>query len=43
LTVDISRGYLHKSLSATTEFIIESDKGIFWFSPIIYFYVFVND
>ncbi|CAK8534262.1 unnamed protein product [Lathyrus sativus] len=25
-TVDISRGYLHKSLSATTEFIIESDK-----------------
>ncbi|WJX67224.1 hypothetical protein P8452_51711 [Trifolium repens] len=27
VTVDISRGYLHKSLSATTEFIIQSDKG----------------
>nr|KYP65492.1 Down syndrome critical region protein 3 isogeny [Cajanus cajan] len=26
-TVDISRGYLHKSLSATTEFIVESDKA----------------
>ncbi|KAL5161343.1 Down syndrome critical region protein 3 [Glycine soja] len=25
-TVDISRGYLHKSLSATMEFIVESDK-----------------
>ncbi|XP_057446915.1 uncharacterized protein LOC130738781 isoform X1 [Lotus japonicus] len=27
LTADISRGYLHKSLSATTEFIMESDKA----------------
>ncbi|WJX72046.1 hypothetical protein P8452_55967 [Trifolium repens] len=27
VAVDISRGYLHKSLSATTEFIIQSDKG----------------
>ncbi|XP_004512746.1 uncharacterized protein [Cicer arietinum] len=34
LTVDISRGYLHKSLSATTEFIIESDKGDLLQRPI---------
>ncbi|KAL5544936.1 hypothetical protein UlMin_008720 [Ulmus minor] len=27
LTVDLSRGYLYKSLSATTEFIVQSDKG----------------
>ncbi|XP_018502923.2 vacuolar protein sorting-associated protein 26C isoform X1 [Pyrus x bretschneideri] len=27
LTVDISRGYLHKSLSTTMEFIVESDKA----------------
>ncbi|KOM54467.1 hypothetical protein LR48_Vigan10g035900 [Vigna angularis] len=27
VTVDIPRGYLHKSLSATTEFIVESDKA----------------
>ncbi|GLT45482.1 hypothetical protein SLA2020_193110 [Shorea laevis] len=27
LTVDITRGYLHKSLSATMEFIIETDKA----------------
>ncbi|CAI8595013.1 unnamed protein product [Vicia faba] len=33
-TVDISRGYLHKSLSATTEFIIESDKGDLLQRPI---------
>ncbi|XP_027771760.1 Down syndrome critical region protein 3 isoform X1 [Solanum pennellii] len=28
VSVDISRGYLHKSLSATMEFIIESEKGL---------------
>ncbi|XP_058722555.1 uncharacterized protein LOC131594440 [Vicia villosa] len=33
-TVDISRGYLYKSLSATTEFIIESDKGDLLQRPI---------
>ncbi|QCD92302.1 Vacuolar protein sorting protein 26 related [Vigna unguiculata] len=27
VSVDIPRGYLHKSLSATTEFIVESDKA----------------
>ncbi|OAY46511.1 hypothetical protein MANES_06G005400v8 [Manihot esculenta] len=27
VTVDISRGYLHKSLSTTMEFIVESDKA----------------
>lgn len=27
LTVDVNRGYLHKSISATVEFIVESDKG----------------
>ncbi|KAK1326676.1 hypothetical protein QJS10_CPA01g01526 [Acorus calamus] len=40
ITADISRGYLHKSLSATMEFLIESDKGKdvcidnLWESPI---------
>lgn len=34
MTVDISRGYLHKSLSTTMEFIVESDKG-----EIVVFYV----
>lgn len=34
MTVDISRGYLHKSLSATTEFIIESDRGDLLQRPI---------
>ncbi|XP_021755731.1 Down syndrome critical region protein 3 homolog isoform X2 [Chenopodium quinoa] len=29
LTVEVARGYLHKSLSATLEFIIESEKGGF--------------
>ncbi|XP_062014239.1 uncharacterized protein LOC133730714 [Rosa rugosa] len=29
VTVDISRGYLYKSLSTTMEFIVESDKGGF--------------
>ncbi|XP_059640933.1 uncharacterized protein LOC132283066 isoform X3 [Cornus florida] len=29
VTVDILRGYLHKSLSATVEFIIETEKGGF--------------
>ncbi|RYR57085.1 hypothetical protein Ahy_A05g022822 isoform D [Arachis hypogaea] len=28
VTVDVTRGYLHKSLSTTMEFIVESDKGI---------------
>ncbi|KAK7825646.1 down syndrome critical region protein 3 [Quercus suber] len=28
VTVDIIRGYLHKALSATVEFIVESDKGM---------------
>ncbi|KAK3228311.1 hypothetical protein Dsin_008173 [Dipteronia sinensis] len=30
VTVDIMRGYLHKSLSVTVEFILETDKGIFF-------------
>ncbi|RDX88561.1 Down syndrome critical region protein 3-like protein [Mucuna pruriens] len=32
--INISRGYLHKSLSATTEFIIESDKADLLQRPI---------
>ncbi|OMP10012.1 Vacuolar protein sorting-associated protein 26 [Corchorus olitorius] len=33
-TVDIMRGYLHKSLSATVEFIVESDKADLLDEPI---------
>ncbi|XVF09455.1 hypothetical protein REPUB_Repub07fG0094100 [Reevesia pubescens] len=33
-TVDIMRGYLHKSLSATVEFIVESDKADLLDKPI---------
>ncbi|OMO90572.1 Vacuolar protein sorting-associated protein 26 [Corchorus capsularis] len=33
-TVDIMRGYLHKSLSATMEFIVESDKADLLDEPI---------
>ncbi|KAE8688932.1 vacuolar protein sorting-associated protein 26 [Hibiscus syriacus] len=33
-TVDIMRGYLHKSLSATVEFIVESDKANLLNQPI---------
>lgn len=32
VTVDIVRGYLHKPLSATIEYIVESDKGSRFFS-----------
>ncbi|TQE09924.1 hypothetical protein C1H46_004502 [Malus baccata] len=34
LTVDISRGYLHKSLSTTMEFIVESDKADLLEQPV---------
>uniref|UniRef100_A0A9I9CDT4 Down syndrome critical region protein 3 homolog n=1 Tax=Cucumis melo TaxID=3656 RepID=A0A9I9CDT4_CUCME len=34
VTVDISRGYLHKSLSATMEFIVESDTADFLERPL---------
>ncbi|XP_043693941.1 vacuolar protein sorting-associated protein 26C-like [Telopea speciosissima] len=34
ITVDINRGYLHKSLSATMEFIIESEKGNHLEAPV---------
>ncbi|XP_042495367.1 vacuolar protein sorting-associated protein 26C-like isoform X3 [Macadamia integrifolia] len=34
ITVDINRGYLHKSLSATMEFIIESEKGNLLEAPV---------
>ncbi|KAF3437153.1 hypothetical protein FNV43_RR19906 [Rhamnella rubrinervis] len=34
LTVDIMRGYLHKSLSSTVEFIVESDKADLLEGPI---------
>ncbi|KAL4324328.1 hypothetical protein GQ457_11G028830 [Hibiscus cannabinus] len=33
-TVDIMRGYLHKSLSATVEFIVESDKADLLNQPV---------
>ncbi|KAK1303079.1 hypothetical protein QJS10_CPB12g00430 [Acorus calamus] len=43
ITADILRGYLHKSLSATMEFLIESDKDNLWESPlspdIVSFYI----
>ncbi|XP_062118037.1 uncharacterized protein LOC133831676 isoform X2 [Humulus lupulus] len=43
LTVDLMRGYLHKSLSTTTEFIVESDKDDLLAGPIapemVIFYV----
>ncbi|XP_048330527.2 uncharacterized protein LOC107418538 isoform X2 [Ziziphus jujuba] len=43
LTVDIMRGYLHRSLSSTVEFIVESDKGDLLERPIspevILFYI----
>ncbi|XP_044465299.1 vacuolar protein sorting-associated protein 26C isoform X1 [Mangifera indica] len=34
ITVDVMRGYLHKSLSATLEFIVETDKADIRQSPI---------
>ncbi|PON44699.1 Vacuolar protein sorting protein 26 related [Parasponia andersonii] len=34
LTVDLMRGYLHKSLSTTTEFIVESDKAGLLAGPV---------
>ncbi|PON79155.1 Vacuolar protein sorting protein 26 related [Trema orientale] len=34
LTVDLMRGYLHKSLSTTTEFIVESDKADLLAGPV---------
>ncbi|KAF4373557.1 hypothetical protein F8388_025251 [Cannabis sativa] len=43
LTADLMRGYLHKSLSTTTEFIIESDKDDLLAGPVapemVIFYV----
>ncbi|MED6157751.1 hypothetical protein PIB30_026145 [Stylosanthes scabra] len=39
VTVDVTRGYLHKSLSTTMEFIIESDKGIGSFQPIVVVFI----
>ena len=42
-TVDISRGYLHKRLSATMEFIVESDKGMIVLGPNLYsLFLYVN-
>ncbi|CAL5327765.1 unnamed protein product [Camellia sinensis] len=43
VTVDVVRGYLHKSLSATVEFIIESEKASLPDQPVspelVIFYV----
>ncbi|KAK1427201.1 hypothetical protein QVD17_15884 [Tagetes erecta] len=43
LNVDVARGYLHKSLSATVEFIVESELAIFPEKPIspemVFFYI----
>ncbi|KAF5805509.1 putative vacuolar protein sorting protein 26 related protein [Helianthus annuus] len=40
LNVDVVRGYLHKSLSATVEFIVESEFAILPISPeMVFFYI----
>ncbi|KAL2461773.1 Vacuolar protein sorting-associated protein [Abeliophyllum distichum] len=43
VTVDVVRGYLHKSLSATVEFIIESENDNFPVKPVspemVFFYI----